>query len=188
MNLFKKISAYLLYLSMMGCGLHQTDSGIVIDLTYMDLASAFSVRYTGGDTIWMKNYNPGKVLVKAFQKNNYLILTEPHKRHLDSLLTKHNYGAMDSTWVEPLVDGSHYVLFIKPASSSSTYLHNSVNSDLPTPVAKYVVNITKKSKWLPCLHNHSYTSEKYLFRHGLQEMAKEDSKKYLLPVHSNLKE
>lgn len=162
MNFLAKVAASLLCLSMVRCGALQGDSGTVVDLTYRDGANAFSIQHTGSDTVWVKNYYSDEKAGKASQSEYYFVLTEGQASYLDSILKTVNPNTMDSSWVEPVVDGSQYILSLRPSDTSPTYLYNSVNSDSPDPIAEWLIDASRKSKWLPCFHGNSLASEMYL--------------------------
>lgn len=180
MNLLKKVAISLLCLFMVRCGASEGGPGAMVGLTYFDGTNAFSIQHMGGDTVWVKNYYSDEKVGKASLGEYYFILTEQQTSYLDSILTTVNPGIMDSSWAESsVVDGSHYILAIKPTGTSPTYLHNSVNSESADPITEWLINVSQKSKWVPSFHGHVFTSEMYLVRHKPGDMIKEHMEKYL---------
>ncbi|MDR6809602.1 hypothetical protein J2Y45_006680 [Dyadobacter sp. BE34] len=160
-----KWCAWLILLFLTNCHQRQTDSGKVIDLTYRDGVNSFSVKFTGSDTIWLKNNYRDAELGKAYHEANYFLLNKTQVNQLDSLLEEYDTDAMDSSWAGAAAIGWQYILALRSSSHAPTYLHNSVNSENVDPVAELLIDISQKSKWLPSLHEHKFFSEMYLSRH-----------------------
>jgi hypothetical protein len=179
MSFLTKIATSLLCLPIVGCGALQSESGAVVDLTYRDGANAFSIQHTGGDTVWARNYYSDEKADKAPQSEYYFVLTQRQASYLDSILKTVDPSTMDSSWAVPFVDGSQYILSLRPSDTSPTYLHNSVNSDSPDPIAEWLIDASQKSTWLPSFHGHAFTSEMYLWRHRTADVSKEHMGQYL---------
>ncbi|MDR6804608.1 hypothetical protein J2Y45_003084 [Dyadobacter sp. BE34] len=180
MNLLKKAAIGVLCLFMVRCGASEGGPGAMVDLTYIDVTKAFSIQHMWGDTVWVKNYYSDEKVGKVPEGEYYFILTERQISYLDSILMTINPDTTDSSWAEStVVDGSHYILAIKPTGTSPTYIHNSVNSDGPDPVSEWLINASQKSKWVPSSHGHVFISEMYLLRHKPTEIDKEHTEKYL---------
>lgn len=80
----------------------------MIDLTYRDGVNSFSVKFTGSDTIWIKNNYRDAELGKADQEANYFLLSKTQVNQFDSLLEEYDTDAMDSSWAGAVAIGWQY--------------------------------------------------------------------------------
>ncbi|WP_146151636.1 hypothetical protein [Dyadobacter jiangsuensis] len=134
-------------------------------MTYRDGVTLFSVKFTGSDTIWLKNNYQDEGLGKAYHKANYFLLNKIQVNQLDSLLDEYDTEAMDSSWAGASAVGWQYILAIQTCSDRPIYLHNSVNSERVDPLAQLLMDISQKSDWLPSAHGHKFYSEMYFATH-----------------------
>ena len=160
-----KWCAWLVFVFLGNCHQRQANNGKVIDLTYRDGVTLFSVKFTGSDTIWLKNAYQDTELGKAYHEANYFLLNKTQVNQLDSLLEAYDTDAMDSSWTGAASIGWQYILAIRSSSERPTYLHNSVNSERVDPLAQLLIDISQKSEWLPTTHGHKFYSEMYFARH-----------------------
>ena len=160
-----KWCAWLVFAFLGNCRQHQANSGKVVDLTYRDGVTLFSVKFTGSDTIWLKNNYQDAELGKAYHKANYFLLNKIQVNQLDSLLDEYDTDTMDSSWAGAAAVGWQYILAIQTSSDTPIYLHNSVNSERVDPLAQLLIDISQKSDWLPSAHGHKFYSEMYFARH-----------------------
>lgn len=160
-----KRCAWVFLVFLGNCHQRQANSGKVVDLTYRDGVNLFSVKFTGSDTVWLKNSYQDAGLRKAYHKANYFLLNKIQVNQLDSLLDEYDTDAMDSSWAGAAAIGWQYILAIQTSSDRPIYLHNSVNSERADPLAELLIDISQKSEWLPSEHGHKFYSEMYFARH-----------------------